>query len=530
MSKLTTSSTSTAPGAANHRRRQRSHSVSPQRAPARRSGGGDGSVVAPWKRGLASFQQSSPLQRESNSKKMDHGNDDGGPAVKFTDGQYLNILQSMGQSVHIFDLNYRIIDWNRSAENLYGYSAAEALGQDAIELLIDTRDFAVASDIVHRVAMREGWTGQFPVKTKRGDRFLAVVTNTPFYNDDGTLVGIICVSSDSRSFQEAKEAMSRAKSLETDSSFSRQRSIASAKLGLDPQQPLQVAIASKISNFASKVSNKVKSKIRPGENGLEFEGGSGDSHHSDHGFSDAAFSDHREDGVSSGASTPQGDIHYSPFGVFSSASHEEHSPGRPSRDSGDESEGKLGLSKIITSKAGAWIGKKGLAWPWKGNEQDDGTEAKTSRFGWPWLHNDLENESGQQKSPGATSKSENPLAETDRSANIDAPGAVNKVDLDTDCFDYEILWEDLTIGEQIGQGILGDTNGITLVLIAKAKHSSTDYYLLILQTIYFVDLSEPQRRPTFQELVERLKDLQRQYTIQFHAGRAIAGDGSHKEL
>ncbi|KAL2459329.1 PAS domain-containing protein tyrosine kinase family protein [Forsythia ovata] len=744
MSKLTTSSTSTAPGAADHRRRQRSHSVSPQRAPARRSGGGDGNVVAPWKRGLASFQQSSPLQRESNSRKMDHGTDDGGPAVKFTDGQYLNILQSMGQSVHIFDLNYRIIYWNRSAENLYGYSAAEALGQDAIELLIDTRDFAVASDIVHRVAMGEGWTGQFPVKTKRGDRFLAVVTNTPFYNDDGTLVGIICVSSDSRPFQEAKEAMSRAKSLETDSSFSRQRSIASAKLGLDPQQPLQVAIASKISNFASKVSNKVKSKIRPGENGLEFEGGSGDSHHSDHGFSDAAFSDHREDGASSGASTPQGDIHYSPFGVFSSASHEEHSPGRPSRDSGDESEGKLGLSKIITSKAGAWIGKKGLAWPWKGNEQDDGTEAKTSRFGWPWLHNDLENESGQQKSPGATSKSENPLAETDRSANIDAPGswsssvnvnstssassygstsssAVNKVDLDTDCFDYEILWEDLTIGEQIGQGSCGtvyhalwygsdvavkvfsrqeysddvifsfrqevslmkrlrhpnillfmgavtsperlcivteflprgslfrllqrntskidwrrrihmaldiargmnylhhfnppivhrDLKSSNLLVdknwavkvgdfgLSRLKHETylttktgkgtpqwmapevlrnepsdekADVYSygvilweIVTQKIPWDNLnsmqvigavgfmnqrleipkdivpqwasiiescwhSEPQRRPTFQELVERLKDLQRQYTIQFHAGRAIAGDGSHKEL
>lgn len=30
--------------------------------------------------------------------------------------------------------------------------------------------------------------------------------------------------------------------------------------------------------------------------------------------------------------------------------------------------------------------------------------------------------------------------------------AVNKVDMDTGCFDYEILWEDLTIGEQIGQG------------------------------------------------------------------------------
>lgn len=31
---------------------------------------------------------------------------------------------------------------------------------------------------------------------------------------------------------------------------------------------------------------------------------------------------------------------------------------------------------------------------------------------------------------------------------------VNKLDVDTDCLDYEILWEDLTIGEQIGQGKL----------------------------------------------------------------------------
>ncbi len=29
---------------------------------------------------------------------------------------------------------------------------------------------------------------------------------------------------------------------------------------------------------------------------------------------------------------------------------------------------------------------------------------------------------------------------------------MNKLDVDTDCLDYEILWEDLTIGEQIGQG------------------------------------------------------------------------------
>lgn len=30
--------------------------------------------------------------------------------------------------------------------------------------------------------------------------------------------------------------------------------------------------------------------------------------------------------------------------------------------------------------------------------------------------------------------------------------AGNKVDVDIDCLDYEVLWEDMIIGEQIGQG------------------------------------------------------------------------------
>ncbi|KAL0433922.1 UNVERIFIED_CONTAM: putative serine/threonine-protein kinase SIS8 [Sesamum latifolium] len=475
MSKLITSSTAEIM-AADRRQKQRSHSISPQRAPRRRASGGDGITAAAWKMGSASFRHSSPLQRESRNR--DSWSGDGGPAaVKLTDKQYLNILQSMGQSVHILDLNCRIIYWNRSAENLYGYSSEEALGQNGIELLTDPRDFSVASDIVYRVTTGESWTGQFPVKNKRGDRFVIVATNTPFYDDDGTLIGIICMSRDSRPLEEANTVMSERRDLETNSSFSRPRATAAGKPGLDHQQPLQAAIASKISNLASKVSNKVKSKMRSAENMFDREGGSGDSHHSDHGFLDTTLLEHREDAASSGASTPRGDIHPSPFGVLSAVSNEENSPGKPSRDSGDESEGKPGFSRILSSKAEAWIGKRNLTWPWKGNERD-GTEPKSSRFGWPWLQNDQENELGQQSSASATVRSENQITETNRTANNEASGswsssmnvnstssasscgstsssAINKVDMDSDCLDYEILWEDLTIGEQIGQGSCG---------------------------------------------------------------------------
>ncbi|KAH9614024.1 hypothetical protein KSS87_007347 [Heliosperma pusillum] len=43
-------------------------------------------------------------------------------------------------------------------------------------------------------------------------------------------------------------------------------------------------------------------------------------------------------------------------------------------------------------------------------------------------------------------------------------------------------------------------------------------------------LSEPQSRPTFRELLEKLKDMQRQYTIQFQAARAASADNTQKEV
>lgn len=137
---------------------------------------------------------------------------------------------------------------NRSAEQLYGYSAAEAIGQDLFELITEPKDHAVAKIIIHRVKMGENWTGQFPVKNKQGDRFLVVATDTPLYDDDGTFVGIICVSSDARPFHDSSAEV---KHIEADKSSLRPRSIANATLGLDPEQPLQAAIASKISNLVS---------------------------------------------------------------------------------------------------------------------------------------------------------------------------------------------------------------------------------------------------------------------------------------
>lgn len=454
-------------------RQRRAHSVSPQRSrlpapvpPHRRR-------ESEWKKGSMSFghssssvssgSSSSPLQRESrNSEELPPPMGGGGSTElrKLTDKQCLNILQSMGQAVHIFDLDTRIIYWNRSAEELYGYSAAEALGKDLCALLVDPQDLIVAGNIINRVKLGESWTGQFPVIGKSGQKFLVVATNTPFYDDDGTLIGVICVSSDSKPFLEMKISISESKEQQDSQNSSKPRNIVATRLGLDTEQPLQTAIASKITNLASKVSDKVRSKIKTGENNVLREGGSGDSRHSDHGSYDATFADHKEDGNSSGASTPRGDCVGSAHGVFSQFTK---SPVKTQRDSSDETEGKTAIHKI-TAKAEAWIGKKAMQWPWKGNEKET-SEAKSGQFGWPCGQGELDSDrppfavkSEIQTANEATGSWSSFNVNSTSSASSCGSGSssvVNKLDVDSDCLDYEILWEDLTIGEQIGQGSCG---------------------------------------------------------------------------
>ncbi|XP_061990277.1 serine/threonine-protein kinase STY46-like isoform X1 [Rosa rugosa] len=392
-----------------------------------------------------------------------------------SDAQYLNILQSIGQSVHAMDRSGRIIYWNRSAEKLYGYSPEEALGQVSIKLIVDSRDFGVAYNIVHRVIHGESWTGQFPVKHKSGARFSVITTNTPFYDDAGSLIGVVATSTDSQPFYEMRVPMSAEKQPQQDLSFSSRGASVTTKFGADPQQPLRKAVLSKLTDLASKMSFKVKSKIQARENNMDPKGDSEDSHHPFHG-SDSVTSANREDGNASGTSTATGTIPpATPFGVFN---HVESKPlGEPSIDSASESKEKSSIHKLIASKAEAWISKQEISWPWKGNERD-GSVARASGFVWPWFHNDQVNFAIPQKSY-CVSEPEIQVSESNRPTNNNdetqgswtspldinsisraislrrTSSALPTVDVDTDCLDYEILWEDMIIGRQIGQGSCG---------------------------------------------------------------------------
>ncbi|KAL7616256.1 uncharacterized protein LOC111911928 isoform X1 [Lactuca sativa] len=377
-------------------------------------------------------QKISKLMLSGNQKKPEHqwSNSSYGELklrfmepldMKLTESQFLNIIQSMDQAVHIYGLNLRIIFWNRAAEKLYGYTSAEAYGKTPTELVVESKDGSLSDYLLERTVNGETWSGEFPIKSKKGERFVIIATNSPFRNENRGLIGGMCVSSASSPYH--------------------------VRSHIDSQQPLQTSIASKISNLVS--ISKVKMKMNMGDN----------------------YTDHE-------ASTPRGHIQ-SPFVDLFSKSTVEHFTRKLKIDSGYESENKSGIYKIFSSKADAWMGKKGSSWSQKGNERVESFDPIFGRFGWQRLDINQEHEPCPKISSCVSSKQDFQLLENTNKSNnkIEASGlwfsslhvsrsttssssssmsiksnAIIKEERETDS---EILWEDLIMGEQIGQGSCG---------------------------------------------------------------------------
>uniref|UniRef100_A0A0E0F8J3 non-specific serine/threonine protein kinase n=1 Tax=Oryza meridionalis TaxID=40149 RepID=A0A0E0F8J3_9ORYZ len=381
-----------------------------------------------------------------------------------TDRHYVRILHSLGQAVHVISLDGKLMYWNRYAEHLYGYSVPEAVGQDALELIVHPSDYGAANDIIQNIFMGKCWRGKFPVKHKSGERFNIVASNTPLYDDDGSLVGLICLSTDTRTLEEILGHSTSGKvypsSAKPRVQLNGSKSGLLNKVSCDSQQPLQSAITSRITNLATRVTNRVRSRVKTGQNCDDQFGGACESHYSEH--------DAREEQTSSEGSTPSGDVLH---GAFVS---EDNYSGKSSKTNSDDSgEGKLGLHKILCSTAEALWANRGIPWPWRGHGNDDAGKNRTNL---PQFHEIQENGQSHKEVPepiilpdcqdtefvqevkyevSGSWWSFNASTSSMSSTGSTNSSAIERADREADCLDFEILWEDLAIGEQVGQGSCG---------------------------------------------------------------------------
>jgi len=116
-----------------------------------------------------------------------------------------HLLDAVEQAVIATDLNGTVVYWNSFAEGLYGWSAAEVLGANILEITpaAETREQAV--EILTRLREGKSWSGEFLVCKKDGSVFPAMVTDSPIASEQGELIGVVGVSVDISERKRAEE-------------------------------------------------------------------------------------------------------------------------------------------------------------------------------------------------------------------------------------------------------------------------------------------------------------------------------------
>ena len=103
------------------------------------------------------------------------------------------ILESVGHALIVTDAAGVVVYWNRAAQEVFGWTAAEAFGRNVRDLTVADVGQTSAEDIMKALRNGVAWSGGFPVRRKDGTVFSALVNDSGIYRD-GELVGVVGVS------------------------------------------------------------------------------------------------------------------------------------------------------------------------------------------------------------------------------------------------------------------------------------------------------------------------------------------------
>ncbi|OIJ89865.1 PAS sensor protein [Streptomyces sp. MUSC 14] len=101
------------------------------------------------------------------------------------------LLDVLGVASVVLDTDGRIVLWSPQAEELFGYTAHEALGQYAARLMVHERHIELVGKLFADV-MRTGqsWAGGFPVRHKDGSTRLVEFRNMRLLDDRGDVYAL----------------------------------------------------------------------------------------------------------------------------------------------------------------------------------------------------------------------------------------------------------------------------------------------------------------------------------------------------
>nr|QDP20802.1 PAS domain S-box protein [Bradyrhizobium cosmicum] len=122
---------------------------------------------------------------------------------------YGAVVESSNDAIITESLDGVITGWNKAAEHLFGYTAAEAIGQ-SIYLVVPPDRKAEARGILNRISGNETIAQHETVRIRKDGRQLDVVLNvSPLRSDSGEIIGASKIAHDITEEKQAREKLRR---------------------------------------------------------------------------------------------------------------------------------------------------------------------------------------------------------------------------------------------------------------------------------------------------------------------------------
>lgn len=101
-------------------------------------------------------------------------------------GRASGLMDVLGVAAVLLDSEGRIVLWSPQAEELYGYTSQDALGQYAAQLLVHEEHWDwVVKTFAEVMETGQSWAGSFPIRCKNGATRLVELRNMRLTNEEG---------------------------------------------------------------------------------------------------------------------------------------------------------------------------------------------------------------------------------------------------------------------------------------------------------------------------------------------------------
>jgi PAS domain S-box-containing protein len=127
--------------------------------------------------------------------------------------QFRTILDHASDAIVVRDLSHRIVYWNKGAEKIYGWTAEEAVGQDARDLHVS--DPAAFQHSCERVLAEGEWTGEVKPRTKTARAVVLQCRSTLIRDEGGRPKSILLINTDITERKRLEAQFLRAQRLES---------------------------------------------------------------------------------------------------------------------------------------------------------------------------------------------------------------------------------------------------------------------------------------------------------------------------